>query len=183
MKRRMTEAEYRDYPAVNKSTLWEMRKSPAHYKYALEHPSQDTPALKMGRAIHMAILQPDEFKKHYVVSQNFDRRTKEGKAQYEAFVACLGDRELIDNDTFNELAAMYESVWSDPAAKELLTGCEYETPLFWTDEATGLECKCRLDADKRKKRHAVIIDMKSCTDASTNVFMREALKYGYSLSN
>ena len=179
MKRRMTEKEYRAYPAVNKSTLWEIRKSPAHYKYALEHPNPDTPALKMGRAIHMAILQPDDFSKRYMVSQNFDRRTKEGKAQYEAFMASVGDKELIDSDTFNELAAMYEAVWTDPDATEMLTGCRFETPLFWTDEATGIKCKCRLDADKRKRRHAVVVDLKSCTDANTNTFMREALKYGY----
>ena len=175
--RRMTEEEYRAYPAVNKSTLWEMRKSPAHYKYALEHPTADTPALKLGRAIHMAILQPDEFEKHYVVAPNIDRRTKAGKEPYDLFMAGLGDRELIDSDTFNELTEMYAAVWNDPNAKALLAGCEHETPLFWTDESTGIECKCRLDAHDTKRN--IIIDLKSCTDASTNTFMREALKFGY----
>ena len=36
----MTEKEYREHPGVNKSTLWEIRKSPAHYKWALENPSE-----------------------------------------------------------------------------------------------------------------------------------------------
>lgn len=173
--RKMTEEEYRAHPAVNKSTLWEMRKSPAHYKWALDHPSPDTPALKMGRAIHMGILQPDDFNSHYVLAQNWDRRTKEGREMYNTFVQQNADKEILTVDDYNDIVGMYESVWSDPAAKELLFGCEYETPLFWTDEATRIRCKCRLDAYK----DGIVVDLKSCTDAATNRFMRDGLAYGY----
>ena len=135
--RKMTEEEYRAHPAVNKSTLWEMRKSPAHYKWALDHPSPDTPALKMGRAIHMGILQPDDFNSHYVLAQNWDRRTKEGREMYNTFVQQNADKEILTVDDYNDIVGMYESVWSDPAEKELLFGCEYETPLCCTDAATN----------------------------------------------
>ena len=173
--KKMTEEEYRAHPGVNKSTLWEMRKSPAHYKYALEHPSPDTPALKMGRAIHMGILQPEEFNRHYVLAQNWDRRTKEGREMYNRFLEQNADKELIVQDDYDDIVGMYESVWNDPDARDLLTGCEYETPLFWTDEATRIKCKCRLDAHKG----GIVVDLKSCTDAATGTFMRDAIRYGY----
>jgi len=179
----MTEQEYRQHPGVNKSTLWELRKSPAHYKYVLENPTPDTPALKMGRAIHMAILQPDEFNKQYTLIPDIDRRTKSGKEMYELFLRQNGMKELITKDDYDEIIGMYESVWNDPAASQLLYGCEYETPLFWTDDATGIECKCRLDAHKQDGKNAIIIDLKSCTDASTNAFMKDAIRYGYDVQS
>lgn len=175
----MTEAEYRAHPGVNKSTLWEMRKSPAHYKYALEHPTEDTPALKFGRAIHMAILQPDEFNAHYVLAPNVDRRTKAGRELYDQFVQTHNGQELISQDDYNDILGICGSVWNDPAASKLLTECECETPLFWTDEATGIDCKCRLDAHKERVLDGIVIDLKSCNDASTATFLKDAIRYGY----
>lgn len=171
----MTEQEYRNHPAVNKSTLWEMRKSPAHYKYALDHPAADTPALKLGRAIHMAILQPDEFNGQYCLEPAVDKRTKDGRAQYQEFLANCGGKEPINPDDYQAILGMYDSVWADPNARELLREVECETPLFWTDESTGIECKCRLDAH----RDGVVVDLKSCADASTSQFVKDAIKFGY----
>ena len=42
----MTEKEYRSAEGVNKSTLWNLRRSPAHYKYFLDHPQEDTAAFR-----------------------------------------------------------------------------------------------------------------------------------------
>lgn len=187
---KMTEEEYRAHPGVNKSTLWELRKSPAHYKYVLDHPNPDTPALKFGRAIHMAILQPDDFSRHYVLAPNVDRRSKSGRELYDQFMQTHAGKELITQDDYDQILGMYDSVWNDPAASALLTGCEYETPLFWVDETTGIECKCRLDAHKAERKivlngnkrataKATIIDLKSCADASTDAFIKDAIRYGY----
>lgn len=173
--KKMTEEEYRAHPGVNKSTLWEMRNCPVHYKYALDHPSHDTPALKLGRAIHMGILQPEEFNRHYVLAPNWDRRTKDGREMYNRFMEQNADKELIGQDDYNDIVGMYESVWNDPGARDLLTGCEYETPLFWTDDETRIKCKCRLDAHK----DGIVVDLKSCANASTRKFTKDAIDYGY----
>ena len=50
----MTEQEYRQAEGVNKSTLWELRKSPAHYQYILTHQREDTPALRIGSPFRCA---------------------------------------------------------------------------------------------------------------------------------
>lgn len=170
----MTEAEYRARPGVNKSTLWEIRKSPAHYRHALEEQREDTKALRLGRAIHAAILQPRAFRKMYsTVPAGIDRRSKEGKAAFERFLQGAG--ELLTSEESVLCKRIASSVRRDPAAAALLKGCRFERPLFWTDPATGIACKCRVDALKP----GVVIDVKSCADASTRAFMRDALRYGY----
>ena len=47
----MTEQEYRRAEGVNKSSLWNLMRSPAHYKYYLENQREDTQAYKFGRAV------------------------------------------------------------------------------------------------------------------------------------
>ena len=174
--KKMTEQQYRTHPGVNKSTLWELRKSPAHYKYALEHQTEkDTPALRFGRALHTAILQPEEFKQNYVVAPDIDRRTKAGRGEWERFLYESAGKDVLSQDDFDTISGMYEAVYNDEDAAELLNGCTTETPLFWTDEATRIRCKCRLDAHK----DGIVVDLKSCADAATGRFARDAMKYGY----
>ena len=175
----MTEQEYRSHPAVNKSTLWEMRKSPAHYRWALEHPREDTAALKFGRAFHMAVLQPEEFKKTYVLAPEVDRRTKAGREEWQAFLDGLGSKEQISRDDYDTVMGMWDAIYAEPDAVSLLEGCEAEKPVFWADDATGIECKCKMDAVKP----GTLVDLKSCGDASTNAFLREALRYGYDVQS
>ena len=171
----MTEQEYRQHPGINKSTLWKLRKSPAHYKWALEHPRQDTPALKFGRAVHMAVLQPKEFTAHYTVMPQFDRRTREGKEAYQRFLEQTDGMEYISEDDYETICGIYDSVRTDSNVAELLKRTRKEVSVFWKDSATGLECKCRMDA----MRKGLVLDLKSCMDASTNTFMKDAIRYGY----
>ena len=182
----ITEREYRDHPAVNKSTLWEMRKSPAHYKWALTHPQEDTPALAFGRALHMAVLQPHDFLEHYRLAPTVDRRTKAGREEYDAFLQGMRpDQEAISPDDYAVIIGMIGSITTFPAAHDILLRAETEVPVFWTDDATGIECKCRVDAmaydtdADGQVTGITVIDLKTCADASTGAFLRDALRYGY----
>ena len=177
----MTEEEYRADPAVNKSTLWEMRKSPAHYKWALEHQTDDSPALLMGRVVHMAVLQPDEFLKHYVaMPEGIDRRTKAGKEAYQRYLDTMPKGiEVIDRDTWETAVAMMKSVTSCHEAFKLLDQAHTELPIFWTDESTGIECKAKIDALREVGDAVFVTDLKTCSNASTQAFVRDALRYGY----
>ena len=168
----MTESEYRAHPGVNQSTLWEMRKSPAHYRYALEHPEPETAALRMGRALHAAILQPEVFKAEYAAIPA-NRRTKAGQEEMTALQA--SGKVLLSSEELSRVEAMTQAVRGDKEASALLEGCEKELPVFWTDPQTGIQCKARLDAYKP----GVIVDIKSCDTALTEDFLRKALHYGY----
>lgn len=173
----MTEKEYREHPGVNKSTLWEIRKSPAHYKWALENPSEDTPALKMGRLIHMCVLEPEKLSDTYAVAPDADRRTKYGKDVWAAFTAENDGKEILTRDEFEQAEMVSRSVWR--STEDLLTGCKAEVPLFWDDPRTGIRCKCRVDAMRETDDKIIMIDLKTTNDASTDAFARDAVKYGY----
>lgn len=174
----MTEQEYRNHPGVNKSALWEIRKSPKHYKWLLEHPSEDTPALRMGRAVHMAVLQPAEFAKNYVIAPGgIDRRTKDGKAAWAEFLETAGDREILTEEDHDVICEIARSVTQD--ARGLLCRSAREMPLFWDDPRTGIGCKCRMDGKKLTKDKLILFDLKTTEDASTDAFVRSAIKYGY----
>ena len=174
-KSRLTEKRYREIKAVNKSTLWAMNKSPMHYKFACENPTPDTPALKMGRAIHAAVLQPKAFRNEWVCAPEIDRRTKEGKAAYEEFMTQAEGKEIISAADYAEVQAIAAAIHADPSAVDLLKGCTTEKPLFWRDEKSGLFCKCKVDAMKP----GIMIDLKTSADASTKAFTRDFFKYGY----
>ena len=166
----MTEKEYRSAEGVNKSTLWEMRKSPAHYKYLLEHPAKDTAALHFGRALHAALLTPKAYKKDFAVAPTGDKRTKE----YKAWKATLpeGSEEITPDDA-QTVAEMVKSIRHDKEAMDLLRGTKREVPIFWDDKEIGIRCKCKIDALGKD----AIVDLKSTDDIMS--FERDAYNYGY----
>ena len=171
----MTEKEYRAAEGVNKSTLWELRKSPAHYQYILTHQREDTQAFKIGRAIHAAVLTPTAYKREWsVIPEGIDRRTKAGKEEYQAFMEANNGKEILTAEEAEQVRSIAKAVRKNKAVSYLLKGTRREKPLFWTNE-DGIRCKCRVDAMK----DGIIIDLKTTTDASTEAFTREALKFGY----
>lgn len=170
----MTEQEYRTAEGVNKSTLWEMRKSPAHYKYLLEHPAEDTPALHFGRALHSALLTPTAYKRDFLIAPAVDKRTKAGREQYADWKASLppGAEELNAEDA-ETIAEMVKTIKRDKGAMALLKGTRREVPIFWKERKTGMKCKCRVDALGKE----AVIDLKTVSDALS--FERDAFNYGY----
>ena len=172
----MTEQEYRAAPGVNKSTLWEMRKSPAHYKYLLDHPAADTPALRFGRALHAAVLTPTAYKRDFRIAPDVDKRTKSGKEVYAAWLDSLpAGAEEISAEDARIITEMVKSIKGNTEAMNLLRKTRREMPLFWADQLTGLKCKCRVDA----YNGSFAVDLKTTTDASSRAFQRDAIKYGY----
>ncbi len=170
----MTEREYREAEGINKSTLWEMRRSPAHYKYLIDHPREDTPALHFGRALHAAVLTPAAYKREFVVAPAVDKRTKAGREEYAAWKERLpeGVEEITPEDA-ETIADMVKSIKSNPDAIQLLKRTSREVPLFWKDKKSGLKCKCRVDA----LGEDAIIDIKTTNDIMS--FERDAEAYGY----
>ena len=171
----MTEQEYRAAEGVNKSTLWNLMRSPAHYQYYLTHQREDTAAYKFGRAVHAAILTPAAYKRDFViVPEGIDRRTKAGKEEYQAFIDSAAGKEILSAEDAETIRAIVAAFKKNRDAVSLLKGTKREKPLFWTDD-NGIRCKCRIDAYKA----GTVIDLKTAADAATDTFSREALRYGY----
>lgn len=168
----MNDINYSTINAVNKSTLWWMRKSPAHYQWAITSETPDTPAMRFGRAVHAAILEPKKYDTDFVTFFG-DRRTKAGKEEYQALID--SGKEIISSDDAETVLGMVDAL--PRRVFELIGSAEREKVLLWTDPETGVECKGRLDAI----RNGLVIDYKTTTDAGTEAFTREAMRYGYDL--
>ena len=177
----MTNAEYRSREGISASDLKKMVKSMATWKYSKEHPDEgDSPALKFGRAYHKFCLEPYDFDNEWIVSPKFDRRTKEGKEAAAQFEKDAESKEVIDEETYQTLVEMREALYQTPYVKKLIYG-EHEKSFFWTDEKTGIPCKCRPDSYGKFGSQHICVDLKTCTDAETGAFMRDAIKYGYDI--
>lgn len=175
----MTEKEYRSSEGVSRSQLWRLHEgSPEKFKYQEEHPEDPTPALVFGQMVHKMILEPETFDDDFVICPECDRRTKEGKAIWAAFIEGAEGKTLIKAEDYDKALAMRNALMENDLVKKLLSG-KHEVPLFWTDELTGETCKVRLDCFTPLSNGAVVIDYKTTSDASTESFMRSAINYGY----
>lgn len=174
----MTEKEYRNHPAVSRSELWWIHESPQKFKFFKEHPGEPTPALLFGQVFHKLALEPDTFFDEYAVAPGVDRRTKEGKQAWADFMDEHADKAIIPAEMYAQAMEMCDALAAEPLAVKLLAGAR-EVAYFWTDDETGEECKCRVDCLNTAYSRPIVVDVKSATDASTEAFTRDAIKYGY----
>lgn len=169
---------YDELPGVRRSDLWLMHKTPAHFKYNIEHRPEPTKALLFGIAAHMAILEPNKFAAEYAVAPNVDRRTKAGKEEYAAFLNANADATIISREDMDTILDMVNSLYENKAAIDLLNG-RHEVPVTWTDPDTGELCKAKFDTITALDGKPYIVDYKTTDSCEDGVFERSARKYGY----
>lgn len=175
----MTNKTYRKHEGVSRSELnILLTKSPMHFKYAQEHPEEDTPALLEGRAAHKLILEPETFTEEFVIAPQCDRRTKEGKETYAAFVEAAEGKEVITTDTMTKIYEMAEAIKQNETAVKFLKGL-HEQSYFWTDAQTGEACKVRPDCLAEVDGIKYIVDYKTTESCADGAFERSVKKYGY----
>lgn len=175
----MTDKEYRDYPAISRSELWQVKKSPEKFRYYQQnHSGETTPSLVFGQALHKLVLETEDFWNDFVVMPEINRRTKEGKAEYQNFIEGNKDKTIISEEQFWLADEMSKAINSNEFCKKLLAG-QKEVPFFWTDELTGEPCKCRADCVTKIGDVTYIVDLKTTNNAETMDFMKKAIDYGY----
>lgn len=176
----MNEREYNEAKGIRRSDLWKMEESPEKFRYFLDHPVEQTPAMAFGSAAHKFILEPLGFGDEYAVAPQVDRRTKEGKLAWEAFVADNAEKTILPNDDLETIHAMALTIANCPLASKLIFGKgQAEVPVFWTDKGTGEMCKAKLDRLVTYRRRKYIVDYKTTLAADTFHFNSEIWKRGY----
>lgn len=178
----MTLAEYHAHPALSRSRLWLLNKSPQKFKWEEEHPEPPTAAFRLGAAFHKLVLEPETFDEEYVGTPDFDKRTKDGKAMYNAFLEKAGSRTMLDYDEIQTIIGMRKAVMENPTARVLIEKGLKEHSIFWKDKETGIELKCRPDI-LLKDDVKVIVDLKSTISADTKSFTSECIRYGYDVQS
>ena len=162
----VTREEYDGIDRLNYSKLKLMAKSPAHYMAA---PRKDSDAMKLGRAVHLAVLEPDRFAAEVAIWTG-ERRA--GKL-WEAFKEANAGKELLSEEEHRQAHLVAEAVRNDPTAARYLTVGTPETTVLW--DAGGHACKSRLDWVGT----SALVDLKSTRDASPASFGRDAYNMHY----
>lgn len=175
--KRMTLAEYRAAECDNWSTIKFLRESPLHYQHALANERKVTPALLKGLAGHTAVLDPDNFMRHYVLCDLPARRGKD----WTKFKAEHATKTILFEADYANALAVRDAIFvrNDPAsvrARALLASCpERELPVFWPDPDTGIRCKARLDA----VGPGIITELKTTKSLMPRAWQQQAARLMY----
>jgi exodeoxyribonuclease VIII len=165
-----------NYYPVSNTRLNAFKRSPLHLIHYLENGGTQTPAMAFGSAFHKALLEPDTFTTQYAVAPEVDRRSKEGKLEYDKFVYEAEDKTVISASDYQIITKMVESIRSNAVAHELLSACHsFERNVEWTNFETEVPMRGIVDAMSDE----FIIDVKTTTDASPSVFSRDVFRNYY----
>jgi exodeoxyribonuclease VIII len=173
MEDRDTFATYAMVDGVNWSTLKHMARSPLHYQHALAVEREDNTAMAMGRATHTAVLEPHRLATDYAV---FDGERRAGKA-WEAFKEENAGRTILKREEYDRCLAMRDAVRGHALASAYLERGQGEKTITWTDPATKVVCKARLDWVAESI--AAVVDLKTTGNVDAEKFQRLAYGMGY----
>ena len=166
--------EYGEIEALSAHRLMQMTASPRHAQVFRENVESD--ALKLGKLVHLAVLEPEEFQNRVVRSPKFDRRTTQGKIESARFSELHVGKELVDEVTFEKLSPIQEALAQHPAASRLIARCKAkEQALVWNDRS-GVLCKARPDMFS----DTICCDLKTIKhgEGGPERFLSSALSYG-----
>ena len=169
---------YQDTEYVSNSMLNNLTgKSPEYFRFAMDNPQPSTPAMKFGSALHMNVLQPEEFNNKYAVAPKFDKRTKQGKADHSEFVNSNMLKTVVSEQDYHLIEQMTEKIIRDSDAKLMLSNGLKEHIIAWENEEHGVKCRGMLDVYKPSCQ--IIVDLKTTQDSSYYGFASSVRKFKY----
>lgn len=174
-----TREEYDSITALNQSGAKELLKSPAHYAaYINRDEAEPSKALRLGSYIHSIVLEGDEVtqKRYAVLPEGIDRRTKDGKAAYEAFMKLHADATILTDDEAQTGASVAKAV----RAKMSAMGISFKQTevMFSVELEPGVSIKSAIDAIGDD---GYLYDIKTTEDASSAGFLSAVRSYRYNL--
>ena len=180
----LSNEQYHSGPGVSKSQLDDIAISPATYIWRKSAPvdTEKLQALDMGTALHCLLLEPDEFDSRFIKAPEFNRRTKDGRAEEAEFLKNCADtgKTVIEYDDRRKLMLMRDSVMAHPDARWLLEQAGHsESSIYWTDDETGELCRCR--PDRKLNQYPILLDVKKVDDMSR--FERHVEEFRYHVQN
>ena len=168
--------------AVRSTALKRILITPAHYRHDLAHPKAETAAMALGTALHAALLEPEAFAQAFAVVPKVDRRTREGKLQWQDFSAVHAGKTLIQSSDLEMIERLRAAVARHDRARALLTlPGQAELSLYWTDRLTGIRLKARPDRLLSAPRR-ILLEIKSTTHADLIHFPKKIVDFDYHFS-
>ena len=182
---------------ASNSRLQRLKRSPAHLAAYLAESSESTTALRIGRAAHTSILEPDHFDVEFVAASACTGVKKDGDpcafagsvltdqgwrcgTHVKGTNPVLEPRVVMKPDDLAACRGMRAAVRAHPLAGNLLRfAADIELTLVWDDPETGIRCKARPDLYAPTVLGGTFGDLKTTDDARAESFSRSALAYGY----
>jgi exodeoxyribonuclease VIII len=177
--------EYHAGPGISKTGLDDIDRSPAIFHALHLDPSRPTPKERPGQLegdlTHCATLEPAEIKKRYAISAYTSRATKEWKAWEASLPPGL---TAIKSAQYGAAMRQAESIRRLPEVREALERGRAEVSAYWADPETGVLCRCRPDwAHPCGESGVILLDVKTCGDASPREFARQAARKRYEVQD
>jgi hypothetical protein len=179
----MADNAYRALHGVNWSTLKHILVSPRAYIHACNTTVTPTPAMEFGTAVHLAVLEGEEFMRRQVVVPD-EYLTGSGgistsKAAREWQSDLPADALLLTPTQAMAIMMILSRINGHRGATAWLKQADKrEQPVQWNDEDTGTVCKACPDA----YGSGLLLDLKTWSprgDFTPDAFMREALSRRY----
>lgn len=176
---------YHSGPGISSTGLKEILKSPAHYRAYLDG-QEDSAAFRLGRLVHMRLLEPAEYFSAVKVMPDFaeshghpnTKAHREAKADWLADAKAQGC-EVVTESEMGEHDRYEKAMRSNRLASKIFTGGDAEVSCYWIDEATGVLCRARADYI----RGEAIFDLKTTSySAAPKEFQKTVLNFGYHVS-
>lgn len=143
-----------------------------------------SPAMELGTLVHLRILEPDQFKQKIAPDlpptapdgSDWNLRKPDHRDWKATWIEsnCTG-KIFVDAESRAKIEAMAASVFANRRARHLIERRgEPEYSVFWTDNETGLDLKCRVDWMGEYP-----IDLKTTRDCSPEAFAKQCVELGY----
>lgn len=174
----MDAEDYHALAALSSSGIKKLLRSPAHYLVERTKATPPTESMRIGTAIHTLVLEPDR-SWEVVAMPEFNARTKDGRAERDAWLAAHPGVQAFDAETLQNIHDAVGAVRSHPGASELLSDGTAERSVLWRDSAEQVECRARFDWHRAD---TAIVDLKSCADASPEAASRAIGSFQYHVS-
>lgn len=152
----------------------------AHLAAERETPREENEAFTLGAYLHALLLDPESIATNFIALGDIDRRTKEGKAEWESAQrrAGLSGARVITRPLVQQATAMAQAVRENAAAASLLnTLTEREVTII--GEIGGRPAKAKVDGIVRLAGACIVLDLKTTESASPRDFGGSAAKFGY----
>lgn len=162
------EADYHSGPELSVSGAKDLLKSPALYRWRREHRRPEKRSFDLGSALHTLALGTGY--ELAVIEGGNGRGKREDAARAEGKVP-------VTQEDYNRACAMRDALRAHRTAGGILADGQAEQSIFWTDEATGVDCRARVDWLHAK----ALVDLKTTKDASPSAFGRDVANYRYDM--
>lgn len=196
------EEYHADRTILSSTGLKKLKECSRNFVHYVLYGTESKPHFDFGNAFEVALMDKvngtNLFEKHCAVLETdmwvnaaldvnpglvSPKASKTYKELSSSFVQEHDGKYLIkDVGEAESMVAMNEMINScvrDETIRKLLTNTEYQISLFWEDPDTGLQLKTRPDICRSKRN--VLLDIKTCKDASPNGFARDASNLDYFL--